>query len=196
MMGRTPLTAALFLAATLFLASGVAMAAEGAPNLFGGDVGNAIWTLVIFVVLIVVLGKFAWGPMLGALKQRENFIRHSLEQAKDDRESAEKMVQEYTARLEAAHSEAKKILEEGREGGERIRLRMEGDARDESERMVERARREIELAKQAAIKDIYAETAGLATAIASRIMKRELDASDHERLIAESLEELARVDKN
>jgi len=190
MMGRTLLTAALF------LASGVAMAAEGEPNLFGGDVGNAIWTLVIFVVLIVVLGKFAWGPMLGALKQRENFIRHSLEQAKDDRVSAEEMVQEYTAKLEAAHSEAKKIVEEGRDGGEKIRLRLEGEARDESEKMVERAKREIELAKQSAIKDIYSETAGLATEIASRIMKRELNAADHERLIAESLDELARLDKN
>ena len=196
MMGRTLLTAAVFLAASLFLASGVAVAAEGEPNLFGGDIGNAIWTLVIFAVLIVVLGKFAWGPMLGGLKERENFIRHSLEQAKDDRESAEKMVKEYTTKLEAAHSEAKKIVEEGRDGGEKIRLRLESEARDESERMVERAKQEIELAKQSAIKDIYSETAGLATEIASRIMKRELNPADHERLIAESLEELARLDKN
>lgn len=196
MMRKTLSTIVPLLIAGLFLASGAAVAAEGEINLFAGDVGNAIWTLVIFVVLIVVLGKFAWGPMLGALQQRENFIRHSLEQAKDDRESAEKLLKEYSVKLEEAHAEAKKVVEEGRGAGEKIRLRLEDEARQESEKMVGRARREIEMAKQSAVKDLYAESAHLATELASRIVKRELTPSDHERLIAESLDELAQLDKN
>ena len=196
MMRKTLSTIVPLLVAGLFLASGAAVAAEGEINLFAGDVGNAIWTLVIFVVLIVVLGKFAWGPMLGALQQRENFIRHSLEQAKDDRESAEKLLKEYSVKLEEAHAEAKKVVEEGRGAGEKIRLRLEDEARQESEKMVGRARREIEMAKQSAVKDLYAESAHLATELASRIVKRELTPSDHERLIAESLDELAQLDKN
>lgn len=196
MMGKTLSTVLLLAVAGFLLASGTALAAEGEINLFAGDVGNAIWTLVIFIVLILVLGKFAWGPMLGALQQRENFIRHSLEQAKDDRESAEKLLNEYTVKLGEASAEAKKILEDGRGAGEKIRMRMEDEARQESEKIIDRARREIEMAKQSAIKDLYAESAQLATELASRIVKRELTASDHERMIAESLDELAQLDKN
>ncbi len=79
---------------------------------------------------------------------------------------------------------------------EKVRMRMEDEARQESEKIIDRARREIEMAKQSAIKDLYAESAQLATELASRIVKRELTASDHERMIAESLEELAQLDKN
>src|SRR5580765_441481 len=74
-------------------------AAEEAPlSLFAGNVGNALWTLVIFVLVVVVLGKFAWGPILSLLKQREDFIHKSLSDAKHDRDEAEARLKEYAAR--------------------------------------------------------------------------------------------------
>lgn len=178
--------------------SGLARASEGGGevNLFAGDLGNAIWTLVIFILVIVVLGKFAWGPLLSALQQREQFIRSSLQEAKDDREAAEARLQEYELRLQEAAAEATKIVEQGRQDADRAKVRIEETARTEADKLVDRAKREIDLARQAAIKDLYATSAGLATDIAGKVLKRELSPRDHERLIQDSIEELNRQDRN
>ena len=73
---------------------------------FAGNLGNAVWTLVIFVIVVVVLGKFAWGPILGLLQQREEFIHRSLSDAKRDRDEAEVRLKEYSAKLVSAQAEA------------------------------------------------------------------------------------------
>jgi F-type H+-transporting ATPase subunit b len=178
--------------------SGLARASEGGGevNLFAGDLGNAIWTLVIFILVIVVLGKFAWGPLLSALQQREQFIRSSLQEAKDDREAAEARLQEYELRLQEAAAEATQIVEQGRQDADKAKVRIEETARTEADKLVDRAKREIDLARQAAIKDLYATSAGLATDIAGKVLKRELSPRDHERLIQESIEELNQQDRN
>ncbi len=178
--------------------SGLARASEsgGEVNLFAGDLGNAIWTLVIFILVIVVLGKFAWGPLLSALQQREQFIRSSLQEAKDDREAAEARLQEYEARLQKATAEATQIVEQGRQDADKAKGRIEETARTEADKMLDRAKREIDLARQSAIKDLYATSAELATDIAGKVLKREMSPKDHERLIQESIEELNRQDGN
>lgn len=194
MMRRVWLSTAI--AGLLF--SNLAWASEGGGevNLFAGDLGNAIWTLVIFILVIVVLGKFAWGPLLNALQQREQFIRTSLQEAKDDREAAEARLQEYEERLQQAATEATQIVEQGRQDADKAKARIEETARTEADKMLNRAKREIDLAKQSAIKDLYATSAELATDIAEKVLKRELSSQDHERLIEESIEELNRQDRN
>ena len=193
MMRRALLSLVLLLA---FQASTAWAAEGGESNLFAGDIGNAVWTLVIFLLVIVVLGKFAWGPLLGGLQQREEFIRRSLNEAKEDREAAEARLQEYEEKLATASGEASEIVEQGKREGENLRAGIEEKARDEADKMVERARREIDLAKQTAIKELYATSSELATEIASRIVQRELNAQDHEKLISDSIEELGNLDKN
>lgn len=172
--------------------------AEGGeePTLFTGDLGNILWSLVTFLVVLVVLGKFAWGPILSALKKREDFIRDSLEQAKNDRDEAELRLKEYAEKLEAARGEATGIVEEGRRDADVVKRKIEEDARGEAAAMLERAKREITIAKDTAVKDLCGLSAKLATEVASRIIRRELDAAEHERLIAESIEELQAVDGN
>jgi F-type H+-transporting ATPase subunit b len=182
--------------ALVLLGEGVGVAAEGESNLFAGDIGNAVWTLLIFVVVILVLGKFAWGPLLSTLQERERFIRDSLEQAKADREAAESRLEEYSAKLDQARADATSIVDEGRRNAEVVRRRVEDEAREETERMVERAKREIEIAKQTAIKDLFAMSANLATHAASKIVGRELQPQDHERLVTESIEELERLESS
>jgi len=173
------------------------MAAEGGEsNLFAGDIGNAVWTLVIFLLVIFVLGKFAWGPLLGGLQQREEFIRRSLQEAKADREAADARLQEYEEKLSSAGAEASEIIEQGKSEGKKLQAGIEEKARDEADKMVQRARREIELAKQTAIKDLYATSSELATEIASRIVRRELNPQDHEKLISDSIKELGNLDEN
>jgi len=189
--------ALLSLVLMLAVQAPAAWAAEGdESNLFAGDIGNAVWTLVIFLLVIAVLGKFAWGPLLTGLQQREEFIRRSLKEAKADREAAEARLQEYEERLSSAAAEAAQILEQGKREGEGLRAGIEEKARDEADKMVDRARREIELAKQSAIKDLYATSSELATEIASRIVQRELNPADHEKLIADSIKELGNLDRN
>lgn len=193
MMRRT----STILVLLLTLQASVALAAEGGENnLFAGDIGNAIWTLVIFLLVILVLGKFAWGPLLSGLQQREEFIRRSLQEAKADREAAEARLEEYEERLATAAAEATEIVDRGKREGETLRASIEEKARDEADKMVDRARREIELAKQSAIKDLYATSSELATDIAAKILQRELNPQDHEKLISDSIKELGDLDRN
>jgi F-type H+-transporting ATPase subunit b len=181
---------------SLLLVPGIAMAAEGESNLFAGDIGNAVWTLAIFLVVILVLGKFAWGPLLNTLQEREKFIRDSLEQAKSDRESAEARLEEYSEKLHEARAEAHEIVLEGRRDAEAVRRRIEDESKEETEKMLARARREIEIAKQTAVKELYSVSASLATRAASKIVRQELNPSDHVRLIEESIAELEKLESN
>lgn len=188
--------AALASIATLLLAAAPALAAEAehggetANNPFAGDIGNALWTVVVFGIVLVVLGKYAWGPILSNLQARETFIVDSLEKAKKDRDAAEARLREYEERLAAARSEASAIVDEGRRDADVVKRRIEEDAHKEADRMIERARREIQIATDTATKELYALSARLATEMASRIVRKELTVQDQERLIAESIDAL------
>jgi F-type H+-transporting ATPase subunit b len=177
----------LALAAPAFAAE----AAEGghggdASNPFAGDIGNALWTLVVFLAVVIVLGKFAWGPILGALQKREDFIRQSLEQAKREREEAELRLKEYVDKLNTARSEATAIVDEGRRDAEATKRRIE------AEKIIARGKREIEIATETAVHQIYSLAARLSTDAAAKILGREITSQDHERLIAQSIDELGR----
>jgi F-type H+-transporting ATPase subunit b len=169
---------------------------EGAANVFAGDVGNALWTVVIFLLVLYVLGKYAWGPILKSLQDRESFIRDALEKAKRDRDEAEARLREYEQRLAAARAEATAIVDEGRRDAEVVKRRVEEETRDEAAKMLARAKHEIQLATDTATKELYELSARLATGMAARILGREIAPQDHERLIAESLANLDNAPRN
>ncbi|MEE8277525.1 MAG: F0F1 ATP synthase subunit B [Thermoanaerobaculia bacterium] len=183
---------------TVLVVASPALATEegGEGNIFAGDLGNVVWTLVIFGLVLWVLGRYAWGPLLEGLQKREQFIRDSLEAAKRDRDEAEIRLKEYTEKLTAARAEATGIVDEGRRDAEVVKRRIEEEARQAADEMVARAKREIDLAKQTAIVELYATSASLATDIASRIVRRELRVEDHERLLRESIDALRKIDAN
>ena len=184
--------AKIFLVSMSLAAPALAAEAEhgggSANNPFAGDFGNALWTLIIFGLVVIVLGKFAWGPILNTLQARETFIRESLETAKREREEAEARLKEYEARLAQARTEASAIVEEGRRDGVVLKQRIEADARAEADKMIERAKREINIAKETAIKELYQLSARQAIEMAARVIGRELTPQDHERLISGLLE--------
>lgn len=169
-----------------------ALASEGggAANPFAGDIGNALWTMVIFIIVLVVLGKFAWGPILGALQKREEFIRNSLSQAKHDRDDAQRVLKEYSDKINAARIEATAIVEEGRRDADALRHKIEEHAKQEAQAMLDRAKREIGIARDTAVKELYTHSAKLAVEMASRIIRKELNPKEHERMITESLNEI------
>lgn len=182
----------------LLVPAATAVGSEGGngPSIFTGDLGNIFWTLLTFVAVLFVLGKFAWGPILNALQKREDFIRDSLEKARKDREEAEARLREHEERLNKARAEATAIVDEGRRDAEVVKQQIEQDARKEANAMIERAKREIGIATETAVKELYDLSGKLATDIAAKIIRKELDAAEHDRLIAESIEELSKVNRN
>ena len=198
-------TGALRVAATaiLLLASGIptAVAADAGhgddpATPFAGTIINAIVTLVIFLTVLWVLRKFAWGPILAALQKREDFIRDSLTQAKKDRAEAEATLKAYTDQLDTARGEATAIVEEGRRDAEVVRQRVQSEARTEADNIIARAKREIDLARDEAIKDLYDRTAEMATVVAARAIRKELTPEEHDRLLSQSLEEIKTLGPN
>jgi F-type H+-transporting ATPase subunit b len=163
-------------------------AEEAPPSLLAGDLGNSFWTILIFVLVLVVLGKFAWGPILKTLQARESFIHEALAKAKADRDAAEARLREYEERLATARAEATAIVEEGRRDAEAVKRKIEEEAKHASDQAIERARREIQMATDAATKDLYRLSAKLATDLAARVIGRELTPQDHDRLIAEAID--------
>ncbi len=178
--------------AALGLASSSAFGSEGGegPNLFTGDLGNVFWSLLTFAAVLVVLGKFAWRPILSALQKREDFIRDSLAHAKRDRDEAEKRLKEYTDKIVAARAEATAIVDEGRRDAEVLKRRIEDESKVEAKANLDRARREIQIATDTAVKELYLLSAKLATDVAAKIIRKELNPREHERLIEESINEL------
>ena len=173
-----------------------AEAANGSgPNLFAGDVGNMIWTLVVFGLVVFVLGKFAWKPILNGLQAREDFIRTSLEEAKADRDAATEALAGIDDKLAEARAEASAIVEEGRRDADVVRQKIEQDARKEADKMVARAKREIDLATQTAVKEIYTKAETLAVEAASKVLEREIDAKDHQRMIEEAIQAIESRDQ-
>lgn len=180
----------------VLMAAGPVLAAEGhegAVNPFAGDLGNAIWTLVIFGIVLLVLGKFLWKPILHGLQSREEFIAKSLRDADDANKKAEQVLGQYQAQLDKARADASAIVDEGRRDAEVVKRSIQDEARKEAEAMIARAKREIGVARDTALRELYDVGAKLATDVAGKIISRELKPADHERLIQESIAELARA---
>ncbi len=174
-----------------FLADSAWAAEGGAPGgVFAGDLGNAIWTLVIFGLVVFILGRFAWRPLLGALAERERFIRTSLEQAKREREEAAELLRRYQEQLTQARADATAIVEEGRRDAEAVKRRVVEEAQAEARQVLERSRRELEIASETAKKELYALSARLATELAAKILSREIRLEDHRQLLDQALADL------
>lgn len=165
----------------------------GAPaNIFAGGLGNALWTTVIFGIVVYILGSRAWPQMMGLIAERERSIRESLESARRNRDEAEQLLNDYKRQINKAREEATAIVDEGRRDGEIVREQIQHDARDEANRIVARAKQEIQLATDAAVRHLYDESASLATHMAGNLLRHQLQLSpeDHRALVQRSLEEM------
>ena len=171
---------------------GLAMAGAPAMALAGEGVMNftrstMFWTWITFGVVLAVLWRFAWGPILGSLQKREEGIRRAIADAETARRDAERVREELEDRLEKARAEAEAIIREGREDALRVKERYERDQRAEGEAFKQRALNEIELAKGKALEEIRQEARALAIQIARKVLEREVKAADHEALVEEAL---------
>ena len=176
------------------------LAAEGEPQLLPGPsfdtIATAITTVIVFTVLVIVLGKFAWGPIVTGLKAREDKIRKDITDAEQAREKAEATLRDYAAQLATAEAKVREILAKATIDAEKLAANIKASAQADAEDAKNRATKDIENAKQAAIVELYAQTATLATSIAEKIIKRSLNADDQRDLVQSSIEQFQKVSKN
>ena len=164
---------------------------EEEVSLFAGDFGNAFFTLAIFILVLVVLARFAWKPLLKALQNREKYIRDTLEAARRDRQDYEQRLRDLETRMNKAREDASAIVEEGRRDGEQVKRRIEEEARKNADALIDRAKREIGIARDSALKDLYEQSSQLAMLMAGSVLRRQLGPEDEQRLITDALAELS-----
>jgi F-type H+-transporting ATPase subunit b len=154
------------------------------------DPGLFIWTILTFLVLLTLLAKFAWRPLLQSLDARQETIRKSLADAEKARQELERLNQESEAILSRARVEAEGIVSASRADAERLRGELRDKARAEAEGIIRNAERQIQLETARALEQIRDEAADLSVAIASKIIQKNLTKEDNERLIDEALKQL------
>jgi F-type H+-transporting ATPase subunit b len=160
-------------------------------ELLSADPGLIVWTIVTFLLLLGILWKFAWNPILGALDAREQAIQKTIDDAERLQAEAEAVLQEHQKRRAEARTEGNRIFDEARQAGEHMKQDILEKARAESEKVLERAHRQMELETEQAIQTIRAQAADLALRAAEKVIERSLTDADHRRFADEAIAELA-----
>jgi F-type H+-transporting ATPase subunit b len=151
------------------------------------DPDLAIWTLVVFVILLLVLGKFAWRPILEALERREQTIANHIAEAERNHEEAKALLAEYERKLAGAANEVRELLEEARRDADHTKQAILAEAKRGAEAERDRALRDIEAATDQALKALAERSAELAVELAGKILQAKLTTADHARLIQEAM---------
>jgi F-type H+-transporting ATPase subunit b len=156
---------------------------------FPGDM--ALWTGVVFVVVLLILWKFAWRPIADGLGKRESQIADQISQAERSNEEARRLLAEYQQKLAASQDDVRGILEQGRRDAERVGHELIEKAKGEAAAERDRAVQQIETATTAALKELADRSATLAVELAGKILHAKLNPADHSRLIKEAVANFA-----
>jgi F-type H+-transporting ATPase subunit b len=159
------------------------------------DWGLQIWTFVAFMVLLVLLAKFAFKPIAEALDRRGETIKKSIEEAEKQRADAKKLMEDYQKQVAAARTEANKIIEEARALGETVRKEVVEKANGEASAAVQRAGEEIQRQKDRGIQEMKDTVAALSVQIASRIIEKEVNEATHRQLVENLIKDLTKIQK-
>jgi len=154
------------------------------------DPGLYVWTIITFLVLLVVFNKLAWQPLKGILQTREELIRKSLDDAHRAKQELERLHVESQKILTEARVQADKILSETRSDANRLRDELKQKAQTEAAGIVKNAERQIEMETARALQQIRTEAVDLSVALASKLLQRNLTKQDNERLIEETFREI------
>ena len=154
------------------------------------DPGLFIWTIVTFLVLLALLAKFAWRPLLQALETRQQAIRKSLDDAQQAKQELERLNAESAQILNRARLDADGIITQSRADGDRLREEIRAKARAEADHIVKNAERQIQLETSRALEHIRREAVELSVMIASKIIQRNLTQEDNQHLIDEALKQV------
>ncbi len=175
-------------------ASPIYAAGDGDPLHIRYD--TALWSIVVFLGLLWILRSKAWGPILEGLQKREETIRSSLEEAKKTRVEMEQLRRQFQQDLADAHKQIPKLMEDARKKAEEMTAEMSAKASAQIQGDRERLRREMDIAKDQAMKELWEQSTQLAALISAKAIGRSLGADDHHRLLNESLQEIAHAANN
>jgi|TARA_B110000014_G_C20119610_1_gene592729 F-type H+-transporting ATPase subunit b len=163
----------------------------GAPNpLVQLDPGLFIWTIITFLILLFVLAKFAWKPLLAALESRESTIKSSLDDAEKAKRELERINVESEEIIAKARSDAQGIRSEAKAAAEKIKADLIASTDDDVKKIRDEAHKQIQVEKDKAINDIREEVVTLTISVAEKVIKKNLSKDENQSLIEESLKSL------
>jgi F-type H+-transporting ATPase subunit b len=151
------------------------------------------WSIVVFVILVVVLWRFVLKPIDNTIKRRQEEIRENIDSADRQNQEAGKYLEEQKANIEKSRTEAKKIINEGRDAAQRIKEEIEAKAGEKSRAIIEDALAEIRIEKERSLNQVRDEIVDIALAASEKIVSRKLSEKEHKKLIEDSLKEIGKV---
>jgi F-type H+-transporting ATPase subunit b len=154
------------------------------------DPGLAIWTIFTFLVLVVLLSKFAWKPIMQMLDVRQDAIKKSLADAETAKRELERLQEESSLIIRKARVEAESIVSKSWSDAEKLREEMKVKAKAEADAIVKESQRQIEIETGRALRQIRSEVADLSIAIASKVIQRNVSKEDNDRLIQDTLKQI------
>ena len=166
------------------------LAGEGGIALLDANPGLIIWTFIVFFTVVIILRKFAWGPIANALDERAAKINSDIDRAEALRKDAEQKLEEYLKKLDGLRAEGQEIVAEARKDADELKNEILTAARKEAEELKNRALREVSLARDSALEDIHRQVTDLSIAVAGQILERNLNAGDHEKMITETIDKI------
>lgn len=169
----------------------MAAGAGDKPDPLVVSVDLALWSLFVFLGLLAVLYRFAWGPILDGLDTRERLIAEDIDGAKAANELAQAKLREYDAKLAGASTEAAAIIAEAKKDAMAAKERIMADAAEEAKRTRDRAMADIEAAKDAVVRQLAESSVDSAVTLAGSIVGRSLNKNDHQELIQKSIQQFS-----
>ena len=182
------------IACLLVPATGTTAAASegGGAALLQPEIGTIFWTLLTFLIMVGILKRFAWKPLLGAIDAREKSIRDAIEQADRDRERAEGLVKEHQLLLAEAHRERAEAVEQGKRDAEKVKDEILAKARTQRDQVLKQTEEQVEAGLRKARAELRTTAVDLAILAAEKLLARNLDDDTQRRLVEEHLADLER----
>lgn len=156
----------------------------------GLRIGDMLVTLIFFLILMVLLRIFAWGPLMNMMEKRENYVANEIDAAEKSRAEAEKDAKAATDQLNSVRQEAQKIIEDAKTAGVRQEQDIIESARAEAERIKEQAQADIQNEKEQAIQALQAQVASLSVLVASKVIEKEINEQDQAEFINDYIKEV------
>lgn len=153
----------------------------------GVNWGDILVTLIVFIVLMLLLKKFAWGPLMGMMQQREEQVAGDLDAAEKSRQETKQLLEEQRSLLKEARTEAQAIVENAKKQADLQKEEIVSAARNEAVRLQESAKRDIETEKEKAIAAVREEVVSLSVLAASKVLDKEVSEEDNRSLIEETI---------
>lgn len=156
------------------------------------DPGIFLWTIVTFLIVLLILKVKAWGPLVEALENREKLVEDSLKAAEKAIEEAEKVSNDYEQSIKDAQVKSQKIILDSKKAAEKVKAEIEKTTAEKAESMIKNAKEQINSEKDNAIKDIRDIAIDLSIDIASKVIEKNIDSEENRRLIEEAMNNIGK----